>query len=60
MVHVVYLGAVSNGGSWWRMHKALQQEAQGSETEALVINSLRDGGEQVYSKHTVKVVTPLL
>lgn len=23
MVHVVYLGAVSNGGSWWRMHKSL-------------------------------------
>lgn len=52
MVHVVYLGAVSNGGSWWRMHKALQQEARGSEPETLVINSLRDGGEQAYSNNT--------
>ncbi len=27
MVHVVYLGAASNGGSWERMHKALLQNA---------------------------------
>lgn len=32
--------------------KPCSRKAQGSETEALVINSLRDGGEQVFSKRT--------
>lgn len=41
MVHVVYLGAVSNGGSWERMHKTLPARATG--IDLLVIASETKG-----------------
>lgn len=48
MVHVVYLGAVSNGGSWWRMHKALQQDPHAqNDFNRLRAERPRESGRQV-------------